>query len=96
MSVKITAIRRGANRADNPYVDIQAFQWINEESQRIGVTDLSNMYDWIVNKEGKAYVTKDGRPIYIFGATTAAGEPFLRTAENQQWTDDLINLPAIS
>jgi hypothetical protein len=96
MSVKITAIRRGVGRAENPHVDIQAFQWINEETQRIGVTDLTNMYDWIVNKEGKAYVMKEGRPVYIFGATTDAGEPFLRTVENQQWTDDLINLPPIS
>lgn len=68
------------------------FIWIDEQSQKRGTTSREMMYDWIVNKQGKAFVQKtDGGTAYVFGAIHD-GKFYIRTAENKVWTNELIEL----
>lgn len=78
----------------NQHLSIAVFGWINEQTQQVGQATRASMYDWVVNKKGKAYVRgSDGTPIYLFGAVSPLGDTFLRTIRDQKWTDDLLSLP---
>jgi hypothetical protein len=96
MAVRITGIRQAPGTHENPHLGILAFAWILDETQQTGITDLSIMYDWIVNRNGRAFIRDaSGAPIYVHGAVSPSGKPYLRTVNNQQWTNDLLNLPSI-
>lgn len=96
MAVKITRVKP----TDLPAGKLEAhlamthFSWINEATGQTGEATRDDMYDWIVGQNGKAYVrninTND--PVYIFGAIAPNGKKYIRTAENGQWTDLLIDL----
>lgn len=93
MAVRVTGIRTGTTTAENPHLGIVSFRWINEQTQQSGMTDLHAMYDWIVNKTGRAYINdKEGNPVYLFGATTSSGEKYIRAAKDQTWTNDLLEI----
>jgi hypothetical protein len=93
MSVRITHIRKDPNAYD-PYHGISSFRWINEQTQASGESTREIMYDWIVNKGGQAYVKEDEGIVYVYGAVSSAGLPFLRTAKDGKWTNNLLELPS--
>ncbi len=74
------------------HLAMESFTWLNPATQRIGSASRETMYDWIVDKQGKAYVVKqDGQFVYIFGAIFN-GKKYIRTAENRTWTNALLDL----
>ena len=90
--VRITRVRK--QLGNNSHLGLMSFQWINEQTQQTGQTDLPNMYDWIVNKKGQAYIRDtEGNQIAIFGAVSPNGQTYLRAVKNGAWSDDLLNLP---
>lgn len=93
MSVRITCIKKDNDNPENPHLSIKSFNWINEQSGVTGESTLPVMYDWVVNKGGKAYIrNSQGILIYLFGALTPSGTPYLRAVHDKKWTDDLIKL----
>jgi len=52
------------------------------------------MYDWVVNKNGKAYV-KDaqGNVAYLIGAISPRGNKYVKTVADETKTDNLLKLP---
>lgn len=96
MVIKITRVRSENRPTDRleAHVAMKSFVWLNEQTQQTGEATRDNMYDWIVNKKGKAYIKNQttGENIYIFGAVTLTGQRYIRTAENGVWTDGLIDL----
>lgn len=71
---------------------MENFIWVDEQSQKRGIASRDLMYDWIVSKQGKAFVQKrNGETAYIFGAIHD-GKKYIRTAENKVWTDELVEL----
>jgi glycerate-2-kinase len=56
------------------HLSIENFKWINEQSLQSGVSSLSTMFDWIVNKKGQAYVKKGDKIISVFGAYSPVGK----------------------
>ncbi len=101
MAVRIIRIQPRQDPASNDpvlaHLGITSFQWINEESQQSGVASRELMFDWIVNKKGRAFIRKtDNTTIPIFGVRTATGQQYIRTVENEQWTNDLLSLPEIN
>lgn len=101
MAVRIIKIKPKPNL--NPssdgvseHLSIEKFQWTNEENQQSGITTRALMFDWIVNKKGKAYVRKpDSTTVPIYGATST-GQQYIRSIENRKWTDELLSLDTIT
>lgn len=94
MAIRITAIRKDNGNHENPHLGITFFRWVNEQTQASGDTSREAMYDWIVNKKGTAYVQdQTGNRAYVYGAISPFGNPYVRTAANKTWTDNLLQLP---
>lgn len=74
------------------HLSISNFEWINEQNQKTGTSSRDLMFDWIVNKKGRAYIKKEDKNIFIFGANAPAGQ-YIRSIEDGKWTDDLLELP---
>lgn len=51
------------------------------------------MFDWIVNKGGKAYIINNNETILVYGALSPTGVQYIRTIKDGKWTDDLLSLP---
>lgn len=77
------------------HLTIENFKWVNEQSQQQGVSSRAAMFDWIVNKHGKAYIKKGDNTIFVFGANIPSGQ-YIRALVDEKWTDDLLELPEIS
>ena len=95
MAVRITAVKPKVLPTEliAAHAAMESFTWINEQTQQTGETPREAMYDWIVNKKGRAYVKNaNGDSVFIFGALTPTGTPYIRTAEGGKWTDLLIGL----
>ncbi len=93
MSVRITCIKKDNGNHENPYVAIESFGWLNEQNQSSGESTREVMYDWIVNKDGVAYVRDAaGNVAFVYGATSARGNHYLRTRKDDVWTDNLLRL----
>lgn len=77
------------------HFSIQDFKWINEQTLEEGVSNLDSMFDWIVNKKGRAYIKKNQDMILVFGAVASSGQKYLRCIKDGNWSDDLLELPSI-
>jgi hypothetical protein len=77
------------------HLSIENFKWINEQSLQSGVSSLSTMFDWIVNKKGQAYVKKGDKIISVFGAYSPVGKPYVRCIVDSKWSDELLELQEI-
>lgn len=95
MAVRITCIKKETGGTySNPHLAIRGVSWINEQTQVTGYSSKEVMYDWIVNKNGSAYVRDpQGNSIYVFGIVSDTGEKYIRTINNKNWSDDLLGLP---
>jgi len=75
------------------HLSIEKFKWINEQSLKSGITSRDLMFDWIVNKQGKAYiVSTDNKRIFVYGAKNPSGQDYIRSIEEGKWTDKLLEL----
>jgi hypothetical protein len=94
VAIRITCIRKsGGNHAD-PHHAIEDLTWINEETGEKGVSTRLTIYDWILNKNGAAYV-KDfrGNKAIVGTRENTHGTKYLQTYADQVWTDNLLALP---
>ncbi|OGG61304.1 hypothetical protein A3C87_03810 [Candidatus Kaiserbacteria bacterium RIFCSPHIGHO2_02_FULL_49_34] len=66
--------------------------WEDNSTLNKGTTTRQNMFDWIVNKKGIAYVEDRGNKIPVYGAVTPDGKKYIRTVRDNAWTDELLNL----
>tara|TARA_A100001391_G_scaffold108234_1_gene72683 strand:+ start:1172 stop:1465 length:294 start_codon:yes stop_codon:yes gene_type:complete len=94
MSVRITCIRKDGGDHYDKYTAIESVDWLNEETGNTGTNTRLEMYDWIKNKNGYAYVTSsDGSRAKVGTAETASGTKYIRTYSNGKWNDNLLALP---
>lgn len=94
MSIRITCINKDGGNHENPHAAIRQLGWINESSgERNRITRI-DLYNWIKNQGGQAYV-KDayGNIAYVGTAVTSSGTQFVRTYADKTWTDNLLSLP---
>lgn len=79
------------------HLSIKDFKWVNEQTLQSGVSSLEIMFDWIVNKKGVAFIKVGEETIFVYGAYSPSGKkPYLRCLKNGNWTNELLDLPAIS
>ena len=94
MAVRIICIKKDEGISDNPYLAIDYFEWINERINVNGITDRTQIYDWIKDGNGEAYVTDDnGNKVYLIPATCPKGNKYVKTVEDESVPDSLLLLP---
>lgn len=95
MSVRITCINKDGGNHENPYVAISHLGWVNEQTRENGKSTRLEMYDFIKNKNGVAYVVdqRDGSKAYLETRTSASGTKYVRTESNDTGRDNLLELP---
>jgi hypothetical protein len=90
----VTCIAKSGGDHENPHAAISSLGWINEETNESGSSTRLEMYDWIKNKSGVAYVRDArGNQVRVGGAETARGTEYVRTYADGIWTDNLLALP---
>lgn len=95
MSVKITCINKDGGNHENPYVAISHLGWINESTHEKGKATREEMYDYIKNKNGVAYVVDsyDGSKAYLETRISSKGTKYVKTEANDTGRDNLLELP---
>jgi hypothetical protein len=80
MAVRITCIDKAGGHHEDPHVAISTFGWLNETDGQTGRSTRIEMYDWITQKGGTAYVRdRFGNVAYVVGKVSAWGNPFVQT-----------------
>ena len=94
MSIRITCINKsGGNHAD-PHHAIQNLGWIEDQTGKTGRATRLEIYDWIKDQNGQAYVRDArGNAAYIGTRVHANGTRFLQTYADGVWSDNLLPLP---
>jgi Protein of unknown function (DUF3892) len=97
MSIRITGIKKAGGRHFDPHHAIEDLAWVNEETGEKGVSTRLIIYDWILNKNGTAYVKDSRGNKAIVGAReNTYGTKYVQTYADRVWTDNLLALPEYS
>jgi hypothetical protein len=93
VSIRITCIKKDSGDHENPYVAIESLGWVEDGTAKTGNDTRLEMYDWVVNKKGKAYV-KDaqGNVAYLMGAISKRGNKYVKTVADETKSDNLLKL----
>ena len=94
MSVRITCINKSGGYHEDPHEAISHLGWINESTGEKGKCTRLEMYDWIKNKNGVAYV-KDGvgEKAYLTTVINSYGTKYVKTIPDRTKSDNLLYLP---
>lgn len=94
MSIRITCINKDGGNHENPNVAISHLGWIQDGTGQTGRSTRLQIYDWIKNQNGHAYVQDArGNTSRVGTAETARGTKYVRTYRDSTWTDNLLALP---
>ena len=93
MAVKITCIKKDNGNHENPYVAINSMRWINESTGVTGESTRLEMYDFVVDKKGIAYVTDSkGNKANLMGKVSTKGNEYVKTVPDDVVSDNLLKL----
>jgi hypothetical protein len=94
MSIRITCINKDKGNHENPYVAISFLGWVEDGTNQTGKASRLEMYDWVENKKGYAYVRDQyGNTSKLIGATSPRGNKYVKTVADETKTDNLLILP---
>jgi len=94
MAVRITCVSKPSGNNQNPHEAISRLGWINEETSAQGTSTRLEIYDFIKQKGGQAYVIdRNGNKAYLGTLENAYGTQYVRTYADGVWTDNLLSLP---
>jgi len=94
MAVRITCVSKPSGDNENPHEAISMLGWTNEETGAKGTSTRLEIYDFIKNKGGNAYVIdRRGNKAYVDARENAHGTKFVQTYADKVWTDNLLALP---
>lgn len=93
MAVRITCISKSGGYHENPYVAISHLNWQNDASGERGRATREQMYDWVENKNGHAYVQSGASKARLIGAVSPRGTRYVKTVANSTEQDNLLKLP---
>jgi hypothetical protein len=97
MAIRITCINKSGGYHQDPHHAIQNLGWTNEENGKTGKSTRLEIYSWLKDDKGSAYV-KDrvGNLAYVYPRESANGTKFVQTYADKVWTDNLLSLPECS
>mgnify|MGYP001248362136 CR=1 FL=1 len=95
MAVQIICINKDSGNHENPYTAISYLGWKSDSNGSIGKSTRLEMYDFVKNKNGFAYVKdpNDGSKAYLTGEETSRGTKYVKTLPNDTRADNLLKLP---
>ena len=94
MSVRITCINKSSGYHADQHHAITHLGWIEDGTGKTGKSTRMEMYDWIKNNNGVAYVLDArGNKAYVGTRENQYGTKYLQTYADQVWTDNLLALP---
>lgn len=94
MAIRITCINKSGGWHEDPHHAISYLAWKNEETGAAGKNSRLELYDWIKDKNGVAYVRDSrGNQVSVGTREHANGTRFLQTYADRIWTDNLLALP---
>ena len=94
MAVRITCVSKPSGDNHDPHEAISTLGWINEETGAKGTSTRLEIYDFIKNKNGKAYVIDSrGTKAYVGTRENARGTKFVQSYADKVWTNNLLSLP---
>jgi hypothetical protein len=94
MSIRITCINKSGGFHADPHHAISRLGWVNEGTGKIGRSSRLEIYDWIKEQGGVAFVVDSRNNKARVGTREHAdGTKFLQTYADQIWTDNLLALP---
>jgi hypothetical protein len=94
MAIRITCINKSGGYHADPHHAISHVGWMEDGTGRVGKNTRLEMYDWIKNQKGVAYVVDSRNNRAQVGTRdNANGTKFLQTYADQVWTDNLLALP---
>lgn len=94
MSIRITCINKSGGYHADPHHAISHLGWTNEANGESGKSTRLEIYNWIKDKKGEAFV-RDARGNKAFVSTRehVNGTKFVQTYADRVWTDNLLALP---
>jgi len=93
MAIRITCINKSGGYHQDPHHAIENLGWTNEENGKNGKNTRLEIYDWLKNQGGQAYVTdRAGHRAYVFPRENTNGTKFVQTSADRIWTDNLLTL----
>jgi len=94
MSVRIKCINKEGGYHDDPHAAIEYLGWTNEQTGETGKSTRLEIYNWLKNQGGVAYV-KDrfGNKAFLIPKVSRNGYPFVQTVADNTPTDNLLRLP---
>jgi hypothetical protein len=94
MSVRIICINKDSGNHENRHTAISYLGWTEESTGKGGKISRDDMYKFITEEGGSAYV-KDSRGdiAYLIGAKTARGTKYVKTVADETKADNLLTLP---
>jgi len=94
MAIRITCINKEQGYHDDPHHAITNLGWIEDGTGKSNKSTRLQLYDWIKNKGGTAYVLdRFGNKALLYPKENAAGTKFVQTYADGVWTDNLLSLP---
>ncbi|UTX46584.1 DUF3892 domain-containing protein [Chryseobacterium sp. MA9] len=93
MAIRITCINKDNGNHENPNLAITHLGWINEKGET-GKSTRLQIYSWIKDKNGLAYVTDNkGNSVKVITAETRTGTQYLKTEADSTEKNNLLSLP---
>lgn len=94
MAIRITCINKDNGYHDNPNLAITHLGWIEEETGKKGKNTRLEIYNWIKEKSGEAYI-KDGfgNKVKVITAETSNGTKYVKTVADDTVRNNLLALP---
>ncbi len=93
MSIRITCISKSGGNHEDPHTAIASLGWIGEETGDHGTSTRLELYDWIKEKSGYAYVRDNADNQVQVGTAEQRGTKYVRTYRDRVWTDNPLALP---
>jgi hypothetical protein len=94
MAIRITCINKSGGHHADPHHAIEYLGWINEESGKTGKNTRLEIYNWVKDENGTAYVRDSKNNNAFVGIReNSNGTKFLQTYADKVWTDNLLELP---
>jgi hypothetical protein len=93
MAVRIICINKANGQHENPYVAISHLGWVEDGTGKTGTSTREEIYDFVVNQRGEAYVASGLTRAGLIGAVSPRGTRYVKTVANSTERDNLLELP---
>ncbi len=94
MSIRVTCINKSGGYHADPHHAIERLGWVEDGTGRVGRNTRIELYEWVKNQNGVAYVRDSrGNKALVRARENARGIKFLQTYADGVWSDNLLALP---